>query len=147
VNPETRAFEVDITLPNAGSTLKPGMFGKADIVVERRLDTIAVDKSVVTRRNNEDVVFIAVEQADAGFEVARMVPVTLGLESKDQIEILSGLKTGDRVITRNFEVLQDNTRISAIDVDEPLRPGAAGDEEPKADENIAEKPGDDPGPS
>ena len=147
VNPETRAFEVDIALPNEGALLKPGMFGKADIVVERRLDTIAVDKSVVTRRNNEDVVFVAVEQPDAGFEVARMVPVTLGLESKEQIEVLSGLKTGDRVITRNFEVLQDNTRISAIDVDEPLRPGDEDAEESPAEENIAEKPGDEPGRS
>lgn len=127
VNPETRAFEVDIEVENPDGALKPGMFGKSDVVVERRFDTIAVDKSVVTRRNNQDVVFTVVEQPDTDYEVARMVPVTLGLEGKGRIEILSGLRSGDRVIMRNFEVLQDNAAVRAVDVDAPLVPDAPED--------------------
>lgn len=127
VNPDTRAFEVDIHLANEDGALRPGMFGRAEIVVERRFDTIAVDKATITRRNNQDVAFVAIADPETGFEVARMVPVELGLEGRERIEVLTGLRTGDRVITRNFEVLQDNTRISTIDVDEPLRPGEPED--------------------
>ncbi|MBI5154578.1 efflux RND transporter periplasmic adaptor subunit [Candidatus Poribacteria bacterium] len=121
VDPETRAFQVDILLDNSDGALKPGMFGKAEVITERRRDTIHVPKSVVTRRNNLDVVFVADKQTDTEYEVAKMTTVELGLEGKDDIEVTFGLKAGDRIITRGFEVLQDNTPINAIDEDAPLK--------------------------
>jgi membrane fusion protein (multidrug efflux system) len=120
VNPDTRAFDVDILLPNPDGLLKPGMFGRAEIVTERRLDVIAVPRSVVTRRSNRDVVFIVDQPADAPYEIAKMVPVDLGLEGREDIEITFGLRSGDRIIVRGFEVLQDSTPIRPIDEDAPI---------------------------
>ncbi len=122
VNPDTRAFDVDILLQNGDGRLKPGMFGKAEVITERRRDTIALPKAGVTRRQNMDVVFLAEKMVDTDYHVARMVPIELGLESKDAIEVLSGVKTGDQVIIRGMEVLQDATPIRPIDVDASIRP-------------------------
>ncbi len=120
VNPDTRAFDVDILLDNTEGLLKPGMFGRVEIVTEARRDVIAVPRSVISRRGNRDVVFLVEKPADAPYEVARMVPVDLGLEGREDIEIAFGLRSGDRIIVRGFEVLQDATPIRAIDADAPI---------------------------
>ncbi|MDK2972671.1 MAG: rane fusion protein multidrug efflux system [Candidatus Sumerlaeota bacterium] len=135
VNPDTRAFEVDIRLANETGTLKPGMFGRAEIVVERRRDTIRLPKSAITRRNNVDIVFVATPQNDTGYDVARMTAVELGLEGKDEVEVTFGVKEGDRVVVRGHEVLQDNTPVNALDVDAPALPAEEEEEatEPQAD--------------
>ncbi len=122
VNPDTRAFEVDVLLANADSTLKPGMFGKAEIVTDRRRDALAVPRNAVTVRNGQDVAFVVEEPVDTKYKVARMVPVETGLETRDDIEITFGVQEGQQVIIRGFEVLQDSTPINPIDVDAPIRP-------------------------
>lgn len=122
VNPDTRAFEVDVELDNAAGHLKPGMFGKAEVVTDRRRDSIALPRDAVTRRNNQDVVFIVEPPVDTDYSVARMKPVELGLEGRDDIEITFGVSDGDQVIMRGFEVLQDGTPVNAIDLDSPIRP-------------------------
>lgn len=124
VSPDTRAFEVDIEIPNADGVLKPGMFGRSEVIVDRRRDTIAVPRSVVTRRNNRDVVFVVESSPETSYEVARLVPVELGIEGREEIEVTFGLRGGDRVIQRGFEVLQDNTPVRAVDLDAPVRPEA-----------------------
>jgi membrane fusion protein (multidrug efflux system) len=129
VDPDTRAFRVDVLVENADGELKPGMFGRSEIVTERRRDTISVPKSVVLRRNNQDVVFIADKEADAAHAIARQVPVETGLQGKDEVEILLGLESGQMLVVRGYEVLQDRTPVNAIDVDEPIVP-----EEPKESE-------------
>jgi multidrug efflux pump subunit AcrA (membrane-fusion protein) len=119
VNSETRAFSVDILVDNAQGLLKPGMFGRADVVVERRLRTISIPKSVVTRRNNRSVVFVAVRPLESPHALAEERPVELGLEGRDHVEVLSGLNEGDEVVIRGFEVLQDKTPINALNAEGP----------------------------
>ncbi len=124
VNPDTRAFEVDVLLDNAAGELKPGMFGKAEVVIDRRRDALAVPREAVTVRNGRDVVFVVEAPGDAKYSVARMVPVETGLETRDRIEIAFGVQEGGQVVIRGFEVLQDSTPINPIDVDAPIVPGA-----------------------
>lgn len=130
VNSETRAFSVDILVDNADGRLKPGMFGRADVVVERRRETISIPKSVVTRRNNRSVVFVAVKPAESNHSLAEERPVELGLEGRDDVEVISGLNEGDEVVIRGFEVLQDKTPINALNAEGPAPSTATADATP-----------------
>ena len=51
---------------------------------------------------------------------ARENPIEVGLEGRDKIEVTWGLKEGDAVITRGFEVLQDKSPLSVIFPDDPV---------------------------
>ncbi len=125
MNTSTRAFQIEILADNPGLELKPGMFGRLDVITERRLDTISVDKSVITRRNNRDVVFVALEpDGEEGPTTSREVPVTIGLQGRDTVEIEYGLQENDILIVRGFEILQDRTPINVIFADEPVVPQA-----------------------
>lgn len=119
VDAETRAFSVDVEVANADGRLKPGMFGRLDIVAERRRDTVVVPKSIITRRNNREVVFVATREPGVDYDIAVERPIEVGLEGRDLIEVTNGLNAGDRLIIRGFEVLQDRTPISVLDADAP----------------------------
>ncbi len=119
INPETRAFAVDIILENPEGLVKPGMFGRLETIVETRLDTVSVPKSVISRRNNRDVVFVAERRNETGNDVAVERAVELGLEGRENIEITYGLREGDRLVIRGFEVLQNNTPVASTDIDAP----------------------------
>ncbi|MCC6545607.1 efflux RND transporter periplasmic adaptor subunit [Candidatus Sumerlaeota bacterium] len=117
---DTRAFVVDVLVENPERILKPGMFGRVDIITERRRDAIALDKDMITKRNNKMVVFVAEKGADVDYFIAREKPIEVGLEGRDKIEVTWGLKEGDAVITRGFEVLQDKAPLSVIFPEDPV---------------------------
>jgi len=119
VNPETRAFSVDVLVSNPEGRLKPGMFGRVETIVETRRDAISIPKSVIARRNNREVVYVAEKRAETGYDVAVEREIELGLEGRDEIEVKFGLKEGDRLIVRGFEVLQNNTPVNVTDIDAP----------------------------
>lgn len=119
INPDTRAFAVDILLDNPDGRVKPGMFGRLETIVETRLDTVSVPKSVISRRNNRDVVFVAERRGETGADIAVERAVELGLEGRENIEIRYGLREGDRLVIRGFEVLQNNTPVAITDIDAP----------------------------
>lgn len=119
-NQDTLAFQVDVQVENADQTLRPGMFGRVEILTETRNDTIAIDKAWMTRRNGKDVVYVLDKQPEGGKWLSREVPVELGLEGRDKVEVTWGLKDGDAVIIKGFEVLQDRAPVAPVFDDEPV---------------------------
>lgn len=125
---DTRAFQVDVLVENPDRTLRPGMFGRVEVITETKRDAINVAKDVLTRRNNRDIVFVAEKGIDVDYHVARERIVELGMESRDKIEITWGLQEGDIVITRGFEILQDNTPVTVVREDVPVIDATAEEE-------------------
>ncbi len=138
VNQDTRAFEVDVLVDNGERLLRPGMFGRVDIVTETRRDTISIDKDVLVRRNNRTVVYTVEDGLDTDYKVAREVEVETGIEGRDEIEITFGLQAGDQIIVRGYEFLQDNAPVSVLYADRPTV-GAEDAEEDNAEEAGAEE--------
>ena len=66
---------------------------------------VLVPKSAVRTENGQSVVFVV--RAD---RVERRA-VTVGLTNRDQIEVVSGLATGDRVVVEGFDGLADGARV------------------------------------
>jgi len=108
LDPGTRSFKATILVENPDWKLRPGMFVKAEIVVERRENTIVIPKDVVLSRRRGKVVFIV----DRG--VARERTIQIGLENPEQVEVLRGLKENDRLVTRGFETLRHGSRVKIV---------------------------------
>jgi hypothetical protein len=63
---------------------------------------------------------VAERRSETGYDVAVEREIELGLEGREEIEVKFGLKEGDRLIVRGFEVLQNNTDPSNVtDIDAP----------------------------
>ena len=106
IDAESRTHKVTIFINNPKRRLRPGMFVKVDIVIESKENAVLVPRHVVLNRNNRDVVFVVEKQR------AIMKEVELGLEDKENIEIISGLEEGERIVLRGYETLKDKTRIT-----------------------------------
>lgn len=94
VNSETRTIKVSAELENNGGRLRPEMFGKLRYA-SGSLTGPWVPNAAVVRNQGKDFVFV--EQSKGQFLLS---PVELGKPFEGGFPITSGLKTGDRVVTR-----------------------------------------------
>jgi len=106
IDSESRTYKVTVSINNSERKLRPGMFVKVDIVVRAKEDAVLVPRYVVLTRNNKDVVFVVEKQR------AVMKEVVLGLEDKENVEILSGLEEGERIVVKGYETLKDKTKVT-----------------------------------
>jgi RND family efflux transporter MFP subunit len=89
----TRTMETEVDLANAGNLIKPGMFGYAKLVLERRLDALSLPVEALSGRGADAKVLVV--GADKKVEERA---VTLGMETPRRLEILSGLRENDLVV-------------------------------------------------
>ena len=104
VDPASGTVKVTLEVASAG-VLKPGMFATVRIITERRPQTLIVPKKALILETDEDDVFLI--EADK----VRRVSVELGFVEGDQVEIVSGLKEGDQVVTIGHEGLKDGAAV------------------------------------
>jgi cobalt-zinc-cadmium efflux system membrane fusion protein len=97
VSDTTRTVDVRIDVPNPTSRLKPGMFARAQFATrsgrEQSVRTL-VPQIAVQELKGKQVVFVP--RSDGGFDIRE---VTVGASNGDDIEIVSGLKAGERIVT------------------------------------------------
>ncbi len=105
IDPETRTFQIDVNIENSDMMLRPGMFVRADIIVEKRNTVLRIPKYAIVTRNNRDVVFVVEEQ------VAKMKEVVVGIKDDDFAEIMEGLTEFDKLVVRGYETLKNNTKV------------------------------------
>ena len=97
VSDTTRTVDVRIDVPNGAGQLKPGMFARAQLATRgarERSDQILIPQIAVQELNRKHVVFVP--RIDGGFDIR---DITAGVSVGDDIEILSGLKPGETVVT------------------------------------------------
>jgi Cu(I)/Ag(I) efflux system membrane fusion protein len=92
LNPQTRTVKARIALANPGLALKPGMFAQVSLGATAR-KALTVPAEAVIQTGTRSVVIVA--------EGERFQPVAVktGETSDGQIEILSGIKAGERVVS------------------------------------------------
>ena len=109
INPLSRTFGVEIPVPS-GTDARPGMSARIKVVYKKLSDAIVLPVNLVQNINSEQVVFVA-EEKDGKWVAARRV-VTTGGTFSGKTEILSGLKTGERVISVGYQGLNDAELVS-----------------------------------
>jgi membrane fusion protein, heavy metal efflux system len=103
MNENTRTVSVRVPLNNPDGRLHPGMFCHARIAAGQTEEALAVPRDAVL--NDEGKAFVFRQVKD---EYYLRVPVKVGREYLDELEILNGLKTGDRVVTRGAFMLKSD---------------------------------------
>jgi HlyD family secretion protein len=89
-------FEVRVSIDNAGKELKANMTANAEIILEEHPDAIIVPEAAITYDSLKNA-FVDVVAHDAK-NGRRKVPVKVGIGNGTKVEVLEGLKPGERVI-------------------------------------------------
>jgi HlyD family secretion protein len=89
-------FEVRVSIDNPGKELKANMTANAEIVLEEHADALIIPEAAVTYDAQKNAF---VEVVSAGAKNGRKkIAVKLGVGNGTKIQILDGLKQGDKVI-------------------------------------------------
>ncbi len=123
---EAKDFKVVITLDNPGLELRPGLSTTAKIVTAEKDDVVTIPIQALALRNpqaangkaaavpnangdggQKQVQGVFVVDNDKGKLRAHFVPVTTGITGTTDIEVTSGLKPGEEIVTGTFHVLRD----------------------------------------
>lgn len=125
MNPQTRTNTVEVTLKNPVNRdtglrmLKPGMFGRAELVVERREGVLAAPEvglfmdSQLLKLEKEGEVLRKAFVVDEG-DIAHERLVRLGARKGSLYEVLEGLNEGDRIVVRGQHRLKDGQEVEIL---------------------------------
>jgi RND family efflux transporter MFP subunit len=109
-DPTSRTFDVKIFVDNPEGKLKPGMFARVELPIGER-EALLVPAGAVTRKGQLEAVFTPDESGRA-----RLSWVKTGRAFNGRVEILSGLKAGDRVIVSAERPLTDGQPVEISEV-------------------------------
>ena len=107
LNTEARTVRVRVEMPNPGLRLKPGMFGTVTLRTDAAR-TLVVPKEAVLDTGLRQLVFM-----DRGEGAYAPYPVKLGRRSQDSVEVLEGLKEGDRIVTSANFLLDAESKLTS----------------------------------
>jgi RND family efflux transporter MFP subunit len=107
IDQSTRTMKTEVDVPNPSLVLVPGMYAEVDLVTEQRKNVLAVPVEAVDGSGSSARVF-TVQPSGA----IQIVPVQLGIETAQQIEIRSGdLKDGEDVVVGSRAGMKDGTKV------------------------------------
>ena len=109
-DPATRTASMEIEVPNPGFRLKPGMYARVKLTVERKLNALSIPRNAVVDLEGKRGVFLVPDG-----QTARFNEIETGLQDGDRIEVLSGLDDGQRVVTFGALALRDGDRVTLAD--------------------------------
>ncbi len=107
LNAEARTVRVRLELPNPGLKLKPGMYGNVTVQTDA-VNTLVIPKEAVLDTGLRQLVFL-----DRGEGAYVPYPVKLGRRSQDDVEVLEGLKEGDRIVTSANFLLDAESKLAS----------------------------------
>ncbi len=109
IDPSNRGFYVEAKLPYE-SDFYPNEV--ALIKIQDYTVSNALTIPVNSLQNDEKGKYVMVAVKDGNRLIARKKPITIGLMYGDKIEVLSGIKPGDNIITEGYQGLYDEQPIT-----------------------------------
>jgi membrane fusion protein (multidrug efflux system) len=139
ISAETGTFKVTVGVRDKTRKLKPGMFTRVNIVYDVHENTFLLPKDAILTEDIESSVFIVEEKVESKSEetdnpktktepgadskpekpsrslVVSKQMVTIGYINSTHVEILSGVKLGDTVVTTGLNSLKDGAKVRIVD--------------------------------
>lgn len=100
---DTRRMVAHILCDNADGMLRPNMFADVEIAVQQP-DMVIIPKTALLMNNDRLTVFVQ----DGALMHFRRRPVTVSYDEGETVRVLSGLQSGEHIVTRGAILLNDN---------------------------------------
>ncbi len=109
LDPQTRNGMVEIEIPNRGQMLKGEMFARIQLDLGSKRETALLPRDALVYRGEQPGVY-RIEN-----DLAKFYTVETGLTQADKVEVVSGLKVGDVVITRGSNLIKEGDRVRTME--------------------------------
>ncbi len=93
VDTATRTMHTEVNVPNPRLELVPGMYAYVSVVLDQKPNALAAPVQALNRSESQVTVYVVNRE-----NTIEERPVVTGIETPDQVEILSGLNEGDLIV-------------------------------------------------
>ena len=107
VDRASRTVLVKARIANPDMQLKPGMFGKIELIFKARDAALVIPEAAISYSNDDASVVVMNKEGVAEFR-----PVKVGIRLAGGAEIIEGLEAGERVVVEGFQKMGPGTPIS-----------------------------------
>jgi membrane fusion protein (multidrug efflux system) len=121
LNEVDRTALLKARIPNPDFVLKPGMFANVDLTLQVKPSAIVVPESSILYSGDRTVVYVVDNQ-----DTAQIRPVKLGTRLAGQVEIVQGLKAGERVVSEGLQKVRPGGKVKAVAPEAPVAPAMPG---------------------
>jgi multidrug efflux pump subunit AcrA (membrane-fusion protein) len=101
VEADSRTFEIRVEVDNRDGKLKPGMFADLGIVTQVVQGALLIDDAALQTDGEDQVAFVSLD--GNRFEKRK---VKVGLEEDGKVQVLDGIKPGEKVVTEGSFTLK-----------------------------------------
>ena len=106
-NPVTHLLEGEATFDNEDGRLLPGLLVSFEVRTHQREGVLVVPAAAIVTENDEENVWVTDGKA-------ALRPVAVGLRTVDRVEILDGVRDGERVVLHGQTLLTDGVKTRNI---------------------------------
>lgn len=112
INPNNRAFKIEVGVPNNTRDIKPNLTSKLKINDYTNPKAILIPQSIISENSlGEQYVFIVDGVDENNIGKTKKAIITTGKTQGDFIEVLTGLESGNQVIKEGARSVQDDQEV------------------------------------
>ncbi|WP_432672034.1 efflux RND transporter periplasmic adaptor subunit [Flavobacterium sp. SM2513] len=112
INPNNRTFGIEIALPNPDNLLRPNQVAVLKIEDYTNKGALLIPENIILENaTNEKVVYVVTNGKEP--KAAQRI-IEVGYTSGSMVEVKSGLKAGDTVVTDGGKALSDGANVEII---------------------------------
>jgi membrane fusion protein (multidrug efflux system) len=103
---KTRTLSIEALVPDKEGELKPGLFARVILYTGGMKDTVVVPNTALLYEGDQIRVYVVED------DKAKERPVKLGNKYGDEMEIVEGIKEGDKVVTAGQQGLSEGAKVN-----------------------------------
>jgi RND family efflux transporter MFP subunit len=111
VSADTRTMHTEVELLNPNHTLMPGLYAEATLSLDRKNDALTLPLQAVSQSNGQATVLVV-----NGNNTLEERKIAAGVQTATDIEIVSGLQAGDRVVVSDRSGLKNGMQVKPQEV-------------------------------
>jgi len=105
LDPKNRSLTVEAEVDNSDGRLRPGFFVRGLVVTQRGVTAVSVPAGVVQSFAGVSHLYVVAD------DVAQSREIQLGGRFEDDVEVVSGVAAGERVISSGLTRIHDGSRV------------------------------------
>jgi RND family efflux transporter MFP subunit len=101
----TKTMSVEIDLPNADKTIRPGMYPRVSMELDAHENALVLPAGALVSEKKRTFVYVVKDG------IAKKIPIKVGYDDGIQFEVLEGVSDQDEVIVFGKNLVSDNEKV------------------------------------
>jgi RND family efflux transporter MFP subunit len=111
INPNNRTFDIEIDVPNKENNIKPNLVAKLEINDYSKEGAMLIPSNVIQENSKGEKFVFVVSEVENDEAIVTKKKIETGLKYDGEIEVVSGLVSGDIIVREGSLTLKDGAKI------------------------------------